>query len=461
MSTSSTALNTPTFNGTSTFSSDLQQVISRAVSIASLPITQLQTENTALQSQATELGTISTDFTSLQSAITSLQSATGAGSLTASVADPTIASATVGAGATPGTYSLEVDSLGAYTNVLSNDGLTTVTDPTAQNITSDSSFTLSVNGVDTTITPAAPTLDSLVSAINAEPGLNVQASIVNVGSNTSPDYRLSLQSTQLGSIPIQLTSASGDLTITLVPPGGLATYKVNGIDNEISSSSRSINLAPGVTVNLLGQSAAGDPTTITVAQSPGAVSSALSSFVTAYNTTFSQLETNRGSGGGALAGQSIVSSLEESLRGVADYATGAAGVGSIADLGLTFDQNGVLSFDPTVFASAAAANPSALNAFIGDSSSSGFLQNATNVLNGVLDTTSGLLVNATNSVATSLSDNDTETTNDQNRVNALQTSLTQQISAADAAIATLQQQVNQVTSLFQAETTATNSLTGL
>ena len=83
------------------------------------------------------------------------------------------------------------------------------------------------------------------------------------------------------------------------------------------------------------------------------------------------------------------------------------------------------------------------------------------MLKGVLDTTTGLLVDATNTVATSLSENDTQTTTDQNRVNALQTSLTKQIAQADAAIATLQQQVTQVTSLFQAQNTTTNALTNL
>ena len=66
---------------------------------------------------------------------------------------------------------------------MSENGLTTVADPSSANISSSSQFTLTVNGTNYTITPSGDTLDDLVSAIN-NAGDGVQATTVNVGSNS-------------------------------------------------------------------------------------------------------------------------------------------------------------------------------------------------------------------------------------------------------------------------------------
>src|SRR5436190_1920950 len=108
-------------------------------------------------------------------------------SYSAAVSDNKIVSAGVGAAATAGTYTIEVTDLGSSTRTLSAGGLQTVADPFQQNISSASSFTLTVNGTDYAITPAANTLSELAKAINRTTGANVQASLVNVGPSSSPD----------------------------------------------------------------------------------------------------------------------------------------------------------------------------------------------------------------------------------------------------------------------------------
>src|ERR1700730_9786542 len=101
MSTSATGGSSAIFSGTSRFSSDFQQVLTRAVNIASLPITQLTNQVTNLQGQATALSSLGSKFSALQSAIQGLQNATGVNSLTASVSDNTIAKVSLSAGASP------------------------------------------------------------------------------------------------------------------------------------------------------------------------------------------------------------------------------------------------------------------------------------------------------------------------------------------------------------------------
>ena len=448
-----------TFNGTSTFSNDLQQVITRAVAIASLPISQLNQEKSRLQDQSNELGSIGTLLSRLQSSVENLQTSLGVSSLATSVSDGSIANAAVSSGAIPGSYSLEVTSLGAFANTISNAGLTAVSDPATQNITSDSSVTLSVNGEDTTITPHSQSLVSLADAINSRPELNVQASIVNVGSSASPDYRLTIQSTKLGLIPIELTDSSGRLTITLEPPGALATYKVSTLDSTITSDSRTITLSPGLTVNLLGQSTAGSPTKITVSQSSAAAGNGLAQFVTSYNAIVDELAKNHGSGHGALTGQSIVSVLEQTLHRIVNYSSSSASLGSLANLGIEFDKTGHLSFDQSAFSSATQGQLADLSAFLGDSDS-GFLHDATDRLTDLADPITGLLGLVSGSVSALIAANETHTAAQQDRIDQLEASLTKQITAADATIASLQQQLSQITALFQAETTAAQAIHG-
>ena len=343
-----------TFNGSSSYAADLQQTITHAVDIASIPLNQLNRNVTALQAQATEIGYLQNGFNLLQNAIKSLTAGVNGGGLSASVADDTIASANLVSSSTinAGTYSLNVINAGSPSVSVSNTGLPTVPDPTSTSISTASSYTLTVNGSTLTITPVANSLNALAQAINTS-GAGVSATVINLGSPSAPSYTLSLQSTALGNIPIQLNDGTQDLLTTL-STGTQAQYQVNGQPaTPISSSSSTVTLAPGLTVNLLhtGQ------TTITVANDPSTATTAISSFITAYNATVDELATNRGTAAGPLSGQGIVFSLGQTLRGLVGFTGGTGSVTTLADLGVTFDGTGHLAFDQEQFASVAAANP--------------------------------------------------------------------------------------------------------
>ncbi len=55
--TPSLTSSTATFNGTSQYAGDLQQAINQAVTIASIPLDQVETNLSTLQSEASELTT--------------------------------------------------------------------------------------------------------------------------------------------------------------------------------------------------------------------------------------------------------------------------------------------------------------------------------------------------------------------------------------------------------------------
>jgi len=437
------------FAGMSTYSSSLNNEISQEVEMASLPIQLLQNDVSTLTSQSDDLQTLNSDMQSVQSAVSGIASA-ASNMLSANVSDTSVASATLGTSATAGSYTLGVSNLGSYSNALSVDGLATVTDPAAQDIDSSSAFTLTVGAGTYTITPQSGTLNGLAEAIN-DANAGVQATVVNVGSNSSPDYRLSLQSSQLGDVNMQLTDSNNNLLLAASgSPGQQAEYSIDG--QTVDSDSDSVTLAPGLTVNLTGTTAADNPVTISVAADPSSVGSALQTFVSAYNQAMTDLNQNIGQNGGALAGESIVYELSDALQSLANYNTGSGNLSSMAALGLTFnDTTGTLSFDQSTFDSATSGQTDALQQFLGSPTSGGFLQTATNTMTGIEDPTSGMLTDEITAVQSSITSTNTQITNQENQVSQLQTNLTNQMSAADAMIYSLQQQSSYFQQMFAAE----------
>jgi len=437
-----------TFNGSSTYAADLQQTITHAVDIASIPLNQLNANVTALQGQSTEIGYLQNGFVMLQNAINSLTTGVNGGGLSASVSDNTIATANLNSSssATAGTYTLNVISAGSPTTSVSNTGLPTVADPSSTSISTSGTYTLSVNGSNFTVTPIANSLNALAQAINTS-GAGVSATVINLGSPSAPSYTLSLQSTALGNIPIQLNDGTQDLLTTL-STGTQAQYQVSGQPaTPISSSSRTVTLSPGLTANLVGTG----QTTITVAEDPTAATTAISSFVTAYNATVDELNTNRGTAGGPLTGQSIVFSLGQTLRDLTGYTGGSGAVTSLADLGLTFDGTGHIAFDQEQFASVAASNPGDLASFVGTGKGSGFLAAASGILDGMTNASNGLFQAQQATIQNRISADNREISDTQARITTMQNQLTAQMSAADALLSTLQSQATFMTQLFEAQ----------
>lgn len=298
-----------TFSGSSTYSSSFQQVLTRAVQIASLPGLELEATVNTLTNQESAMTGLETTFSSLENALESVNTA-AQGSVAATVSDTSVLTATASSTAEAATYQVTVDDIGSEAAATTDAGSTTVTDPSTQSISDSSTYSLVINGSSATITPSGTSLDDLESAINSA-NLGVQATIVNVGGSSGTDYRLALTSTSVGTNTIELDDSSGNSLTTQTADGTPALYTVNG-SSEISSDTRSITVAPGVTAQLVSDSSS--PVTITVAQSTSSLANALSSLATAYNSAVSALTAQTGSTGGALTGDSMISSLHNMLR---------------------------------------------------------------------------------------------------------------------------------------------------
>jgi flagellar hook-associated protein 2 len=392
-------------------------------------------------------------FGSLQGALQAVSSAM-TGDVTATSSDTSVVTASAQSTTLPGTYSIQVSDIGSSTSTISNAGTPPVTDPSTASISSSSSYTLTVNKVTTTISPTGDTLDALADAIN-NANAGVSATIVNLGSNSSPDYRLSLTSTELGPDAIQLNDGNNNPLLTTVQTGADAQYTVNGNSTVQTSNSDQITLAPGLTATLVGANPK-ETVNITVGASEGNLSTALSSFATAYNSAVSAVQNETGQNGGALAGESLVYELQQALSQIATYTATSGSVQDLSDLGLDLSDTGTLTFNSSQFDSQSA---SGIQQFLGGLTSGGFLQIANNALSSVAAPTSGMLVTQYATVQTEVTNDQGQISDDQTKVNLIQTNLQQQLSAADAAISVLQEQNTLYANLLQTENA--NNIAGL
>jgi flagellar hook-associated protein 2 len=401
----------------------------------------MQQQQTSQQNRQAALQTLDQTFSTLQNAINNLSSATGLSSLAPSISNPSVGTVSLSTGASPASYTLEVTSVGSHTQTYSADGLDTVTNPNTQNISASGSFTLTVGTNTYNIT--GNTLQQVANAINGNPAYGVTASVVNVGSPSSPDYRLAVNANSLGAVNVQLNDGTQDLLNTL-STGTLASYYVNGIPNEITSDSDTITLAPGVTVNLTGTNA-GSPTTITVGQDSTAIKNALQTFANSYNAVVLQLAAAHGSNASSLQGDSILSTAQQALRSLLTF-TGNGG-SALSYLGLDLQDTGQLTFSSSEFDATASQGLNPILQFLGDSNS-GFIQAATSAINNLEDPINGSIKLEENNIASSLRSLGTKMGDEIDRINTFQQNLLQQLSAADANIFNLEGQTSYFTSYF-------------
>ena len=448
MSSSTSAI----FTGNSQFATSFQQSISRAIQFASLPMQQMQSDVASLQAQSSELDALNTRFSALQSSLTSLASALGLGSYTAASSASTVATVSLSETPSMGSYTVEVDSLGTYASAMSGDGLATVADPAKTGISDATRYTLTVGTQTYSFSTGDATLCGLADAINSSV-TGVQATVVNIGTQGAADYRLSVQDSKMEPVAIQLASLDGSApNAALLSPqtdGAPTTYRVNGKpavgSDPLETSESNIILAPGVSVRLLGTGS----TVITVGRSTDTISSALSGFVTVYNAAQTEINSNRGQGTGALQGESLLSTLSGVLQQLSGYADGSQGISSLSSLGLSFDKNGVLSFDSAVFATATSGKMGQLADFLGSTTDGGFLQAAHDALTVLTDSTGGLIGSSIEGVRSAIDRENQSIGDEQERIANLQSSLNAQMAAADAAIAALEQQYGYFSAMFQ------------
>ena len=321
-------------------------------------------------------------------------------------------------------------------------------DSTADPSGNPTQYTLTLGGTTQTFSVTDNSAESVAAAINALSGEPAQATVIDVGTASQPDYRIQLiDNSGSGKTPQLSRTTPFDLQAQGTPPGSLARYEIANSGKIVTSTSRSVSIAAGTTLTLTGTGS----TDVTVTQSLSTMNTALSGFADAYNAAAAELAKQYGQSGGALQGQSIVYNLSRSLASMSTYRDSSSNALSMADLGFTLNVDGTLSYSPLTLMSTDLTNSAGLIAFLGSAGGGGFLKAATDAVSSVETSTTGLLKSQESAIQSQITDIGNTITTKQAQIDTLRTNLTNQMAKADAAIATMEQQYSYLTSVYQAQ----------
>ena len=301
---------------------NVSQTVSQITSIMQNVETPWKTQLAQLQAQDTVYTTLGTDLSNLTTSLQALtnfqgvlESKQGSSSNT-NVLQLLSASNT----ALAGSHTVTVNSLAQTASYYSED----FSNP---NDLVSGSLTLTVNGgTPVTINTASggETIAQIASDVN-NANAGVTANIIT----DSGGSRLSLVSNTsgtagnftVGTTLTDTTNTSNTISFTQAQAGSNASFVVDGI-SETSTSNTVTNAIPGVSFQLL-SAAASSPVQVEIANNNTAVETAVQSFVTAYNTALTDLNTQEGNTSTGtpepLFGNPTVALLQSQLQSAMTY----------------------------------------------------------------------------------------------------------------------------------------------
>jgi len=437
MSTSPTA--PLVFTGVSQFSSDLQTILSRAVSIASIPLRTLQNEQTTLLAKKQLMAGIRTTVEDVSSAVKALGTLGASRSISVLSSNANRVSVTNNGATTPAVHTItDITSVAKAASETSASGYATA-DTTS--VDADSTLELVLGASTYTITLAAgqDNLNGLRDAIN-NLGAGVSATVLNTGTGGTP-YYLSVTANSPGATTLQLRGTAGDggtNILTSANQGANAVFKLNGL-SVTKSDNIVTDVIPGVTFTIVSTTTAGESVTLSLASDRATLATALDTLTQNYNALREQVVKQVGKGAGPLAGDFIIRLVQEELRGLTTY-RGTGSIKALADLGFELASDGKASFNSTKFYSLSSSDFSASFTFLG-STTTGFGALHSD-FSTISDPVSGLIKTQQNQYDAA----DLRITNQidalTKRIDFMRTSLSRQLQQADSLLAQLASQQN-------------------
>jgi flagellar hook-associated protein 2 len=378
-----------TFSGLAT-GLDTSALIESLIAIERRPVEALEDRRTQIESQRAKFRELNTKLLALRDAARALDNRLSALSSPAvqeeflawraETSDEAVLRATATGSASPGVYQLSVDQLATVQRELSL-AFASSTDPLAGVAEGD---TLTIDFADAdaadisiTVGAGGVSLTQLRDAINldAENGDRVRAELLFDGSQ----YRLILSGTETGTANAFSLSGTGGLAagswIDASLQQAAADAQITVLGVPVTSSSNTIEGAlPGVTLELISESAAG-PEQLTVSLDREAIGKALQRLVDAYNEVAALMGEQfaldaEGKAQGPLFNSPLLRGMQSRLQDLASdrYLTGLtplAPFSSLSDIGIRFDREGKLGLDAETLEEALAQNVQAVRRLLG------------------------------------------------------------------------------------------------
>jgi flagellar hook-associated protein 2 len=466
-----------TSNGLGTISStgigsnlDVKTIVSQLMTTEQGRTNALNKKEASYNAKLSAIGSLKSALSTLQASAQTLNLTSTFSTVTPSVADSSVLSASINGVATAGSYNIEVQSLAQSQKLISGNFASTSTVVGSGTLTIDMgtysdagsppvTFTADADVEQKTITidSSNNTLQGIRDAINSA-NIGVSATIINDGSN----YRLSLSSKDSGTaneIRIGVTESGGAGLAQLAydaSAGGVsnltqnvaakdAVIKVDGIT--ITKSSNTITDAiQGVTLNLTKEMASGTTTKLTLTHDTTAASKAVHSFVDAYNavnkliadSTAYNSTTGQSS---VLTGDSTLRTVQSQLRStLSGSILGApAGLSVLSDAGVNFQLDGSLKVNDDKLSAALADPQKDLSRLFVTSADGtiGFGSRVNTLVSGMIFGSNALLNSRVDGINASIKDIDKQLANEKIRLAAVELRYNTQFSALDAMVASM------------------------
>jgi len=327
-------------------------------------------------------------------------------------------------------------------------------------------LTIAVGGNSTTINISSSdnTLGGIVNAINtASNNPGVSASIIT----TTTGARLVLSGTTTGAAnAITVTQSGGDGGLSALvynPAGGTtnltqsqaaqdANFTLNGFaatsGNNVVSGAIS-----GVTIDLVGASAANTSTTLSVTPDTTAASTSIGTFVTALNGVLSSIQSltaydPSSQTAGPLQGNGTIEAFQNQLSQILDAVTsGAAGTNSLASIGIAANTQGTYDTNSDTLSNALSSNLTAVGNLLGGTNG---IASKIDVLIGGYTKPGGLLASINQGLQSGLKNVAAEQVQLNAQLATYSATLTAQYNAMDTAVASLKQTQAYLTAEFNA-----------
>ena len=241
----------------------------------------------------------------------------------------------------------------------------------------------------------------------------MQASEVNTGSSIDP-FRLVLTSLQGGTAGnLQYDTTNSPISLKQTTAGQNALLLVgSGISGFVASSATDTfsNVLAGANIVLTGSSTA--PVSLTVAQDPSGLASAIQSVVTGYNAIVSAISSTTAyntatNTAAVLEGDTSVLQIQTALSNlVSGQLAGNSGgsIQSLAELGISVNQDGSLSLNTTTLSNVLASNAQGVQQFLA-TANSGLSAQFQSALKQLAAPTNSVLSNRTTALNTKISNN--------------------------------------------------------
>jgi flagellar hook-associated protein 2 len=323
-----------------------------------------------LASKVSELKTTLTQFTSV---------AGGGVSKSASSTRDSVAFATATSAATNGSYSLVVTSVAKNATYSFGSGYSSETSTLgagSETVTYTVGSGADLETVSFDVT-AATTVTDFVNSFNSASS-RAEASLVNVGTSSTPSYRVVISSSSEGISKGQFlrTSSGNGSWVTgseTTDQATNASFSISGIGAITRSTNTISDVITGVSFSLSSTGSA----TVKVSEDSAATSSAVQTFVDQYNEIVSFVKENNlvtrtgsssgsavrfGSLSGSRTDDNFLGALRDALA--SSSATAGSAVRIFADIGITTARDGTLTFDTTKFQSAAGSESSSVGALL-------------------------------------------------------------------------------------------------